>query len=165
MRRISLHFNPVHSNPHSLCNTRNSEQLHYNEWNKQQRMKVELFWDETKSKKQHSQQHDSPNIKISRTITTTATNNNNALHLSDWVVTLPWGWQPVSSSPLGQSGTPSHRCPASMQPPGGGQENWPARQLRGLVAIRDGWVPACMKRSDYVRMSISHKGSLTVICQ
>lgn len=64
------------------------------------------------------------------------------LHLSDWVVMLSWGWHPASSSPLGQWRIPSQRCPASMQPPGGGQENWPAGQLRGLVAVGDGCVPA-----------------------
>lgn len=144
-----LYFNPVYSNPHGLCNMRNSEQLYCNANKKWKKSLINR--DETKSKKQHSQQLDSPNIQVSTTITTTATNDNNALHLSDMVVMLPWGWQPVSSSPLGQSGTPSHRCPASMQPPGREQENWPARHLRGLVAVRDGWVPACAEWSDYVK--------------
>lgn len=62
------------------------------------------------------------------------------------------GWQPVSSSPLGQWGIPSQRCPASMQPPGGGQENWPARQLRGLLVVGEGCVPVCEEWSHWVRM-------------
>lgn len=78
-----------------------------------------------------------------QTIVTTTTINSNAFYLSDWVVMLSWGWQPVSSSPFGQWGIPSQRCPASMQPPGGGQENWPVGQLRGLVAVGEGCVPAC----------------------
>lgn len=86
------------------------------------------------------QSHKTNRYQVSTRITYIAANNN-SLHLSDWVVILSWGGQPLSSSPLGQWGIPSQRCPASMQPPGGGQEKWPAGQLRGLVTVEDGCVP------------------------
>lgn len=69
------------------------------------------------------------------------------LHLSDWVVRLSWGWQPFSSSPLRQWGIPSQRSSTWMQPPGGGHENWPGGQLRGLVVGVDCCTPAKIRHS------------------
>lgn len=48
--------------------------------------------------------------------------------------------QSLSSAPSGQWGTPSQRRCASMQPPGGGQENWPDAQTAGLL-VGAGRVP------------------------
>lgn len=69
------------------------------------------------------------------------------LHLSDWVVRLSWGWQPFSSSPLRQWGIPSQRSSTWMQPPGGGHENWPGGQPRGLVVGVECCTPAKIRHS------------------
>lgn len=43
--------------------------------------------------------------------------------------------QSLSSAPSGQCWTPSHRWTDSIQPPGGGQENWPEGQTDGVGRV------------------------------
>lgn len=85
------------------------------------------------------------------------------MDLSDWVVMFSRGWQPISSSPWGQLKTPSHNFSAPMQPPGGGQGNWPTGQRWGVVAVGEGCVPVCEERL-LIEKPQARKGKLNTLC-
>lgn len=85
------------------------------------------------------------------------------MDLSDWVVMFSRGWQPISSSPWGQLKMPSHNFSAPMQPPGGGQGNWPTGQRWVVVAVGEGCVPACEERL-LIEKPQARKGKLNTLC-